>query len=216
MMTYRYQMMLVLSAMALLAIPYGLFAQGKEITVKVPDTAGAKKQRAALIFGERHALTVRAPEGWVLDTRSGQGQGLQAVFYPHGDRWAKSPAVMYCQVVARSKDIADMAAMIQYDQERFRSGSPSAVVTPGDSIAIPGGRRAPTRSFAGGARGTFEQVAYIEERSVIVLVVLSCRSSELLQRSVPVFRQLVGSYQFLADDEENILRAVEAAEEFGE
>jgi len=209
-------MMMILSGMALLAIPRELCAQGEDVHAKAADSASTKKQRAALIFGERHALTVRAPEGWVLDTRSGQGQGLQAVFYPQGDRWAKSPAVMYCQVVARGRDIADRAAMIQYDQERFRSSSPSAVVTTGDSIMIPGGRRAPVRNFAGGARGTFEQVAYIEEKSVIVLVVLSCRSSELFQSSIPAFRQLVGSYQFLADDQENILRAVEAAEEFGE
>lgn len=152
----------------------------------------------------------------MLDTRSGKAQGLQAVFYPQGEKWAKSPAVMYCQVVARSGDITDAAAMANYDQQRFRNASPSAVVAAGDSIPLNNNRHAITWNFSGGPRGTFERVAYIEERTVIVLVVLSCRSSEALERSLPAFRQLVRSYQFLADDYENILRAVEAAEEFSE
>lgn len=198
-------------AAAVLLATGTLSAQGKDVPA---HDSLAPRQRAALIFGERHALTMRAPEQWVLDTRSGKAQGLQAVFYPQGEKWAKSPAVMYCQVMVRGGDIANAAAMVNADQQRFRNASPSAVVAAGDSIPLNNGRHAVTWTFSGGARGTFERVAYIEERTVIVLVVLSCRNPEALDRSLPAFWQLVRSYQFLADDHENILRAVEAAEEF--
>lgn len=170
---------------------------------------------AALIFGERHALTVRAPERWVLDTRSGSAQGLQAVFYPQGESWSRSPAVMYCQVVMRSSEIGDAGAMIRHDEQRYRGSSPTAVVAEGDSIALGTGMRIPTRTFSGGAAGTFEQVAYIEARTVVVLMVLSCRNRAALDSSRQAFAQLVRSYRFLAYDAENIQRAVEAAEEFG-
>lgn len=208
--------MMILPAMLLLGAAGENTVRKNEPVLAAPnDTAAPKEQRAALIFGERHALTLRAPERWTLDTRSGRAQGLQAVFYPQGERWAGSPSVMYCQVVARGKDIADRNAMIEYDQNRFRSSSPTAVVTRGDSIVLGNGAVTPTSRFSGGARGNLEQVAYIEERSVVVLVVLSCRNAEIFDRSLPAFRQLVASYKFLADDQENIMRAVEAAEEFG-
>lgn len=213
-MRHRYPL-LVLAAILLAGVPEGMLAQGNAAKSGKSDSITGKQQRAALVFGDRHALTLRAPDGWMLDTRSGRAQGLQAVFYPHGERWAASPSVMYCQVVARGKDIADRNAMIQYDQNRFRSSGPTAVIASGDSIVSGNGTRIPTSRFSGGARGTIEAVAYIEERSVVVLVVLSCRSPEIFERSLPAFRQLVGSYKFLADDQENIMRAIEAAEEFG-
>lgn len=168
--------------------------------------------KAALIYGAGHALTVRAPEGWTLDSRSGRAQGLQSVFYPNGQKWKSSPAVMYCLVVPRGSTIADRNAMIAYDVERFRNGSPTAAVTEQESIAL-GKKESAIRQFTGGASGSFEQRAYIEERTVVVMLVLSCRSQEMLDTSLPAFSQLVGSYTFLADDEENILRAIEAAEE---
>lgn len=172
--------------------------------------------KAALVFGNHHALTLRAPDAWVLDTRSGRTQGLQAVFYPQGERWANSPAVMYCQVVGREGDIKGVGDMIEYDQARFRNSSPTAVVLEGTAIPVTAGkntRNIPTRQFTGGAKGTLEQVAYIEEGKVIVMIVLSCRNPESFEKSMPAFRQLVTSYTFLADDRENILRAIEAAEE---
>jgi hypothetical protein len=169
----------------------------------------AHREGAALIYGDRHALTLLAPDRWVLDTRSGERQGLQAVFYPQGERWSKSPSVMYCQVVGRGKDIRDLKAMLDYDQNRFRNSSPTALIEEKPALQA-GGRKAEVRHFTGGAHGTIEEVAYIEERTVIVMVILSCRSSEAYETSLPAFRQLVASYKFLADDQENILRAIEA------
>lgn len=169
-------------------------------------------RRAALIFGPRHAFTIRAPDRWTLDTRSGQGQGLQAVFYPDGERWSTSSAVMYCQVVARGKDIKDLRGIIEYDQARHRNSAPGAVTATEPPIPLGGGKTASVLRFSGGGNGNFSQTAYIEERSVIVLVNLSCRSAEAFDRSLGGFTDFVKSYTFLADDEENILRAVEAAE----
>jgi hypothetical protein len=174
-------------------------------------TDTANRDRAALIFGDRHALTIKAPDQWTLDTKSGQRQGLQAVFYPQGERWAKSPAVMYCQVVGRGKDIRDLRGMLEFDQSRFRNSSPTAIIEEQPALKAGEKKQAVVRHFAGGAKGTIERVAYIEERTVIVMVILSCRTDEAYQRSLPAFGQLVASYKFLADDQENILRAIEAA-----
>ncbi len=206
----------VLAATLLPALPGCLYAQGNNGNSRgTGDTVRLKQQRAALVFGDRHALTLRAPEHWTLDTRSGRSQGLQAVFYPQGEQWAASPSVMYCQVVPRD-EITNRDAIIASDLDRFRGSSPTAVAIAGDSLGVASGLWVPTVQFSGGPRGTIEQIAYVEERSVVVLVVLSCRNTEVFERSLPAFHQMVGSYKFLADDQENIMRAVEAAEEFGE
>ena len=212
-MKLRYLVLLPLLLFSLLHAGHAQSAA--KVPLKSVDTAGAAT-RNALIYGPLHAFTVRAPGGWTLDTRSGRGQGLQAVFYPNGERWATSPAVMYCQVVARGKEIKDVKGMLEYDQARYRNNGPGAVVAEQPAITIKANKSASVLRFNGGSNGTFSQTAYIEERAVIVLVNLSCRSSDAFERSLAAFTEFVRSYTFLADDEENILRAVEAAELDGE
>ncbi len=168
---------------------------------------------AALLVGAGHALTFRAPKAWVLDTRSGRAQGLQTVFYPKGSQWATSPAVMYCMVVPRRERFAELASMLEYEAARFRNSSPTAQIAEEPAIATDTGKQAVVRRFTGGPNGTYEQTAYIQERFVMVMVVLSCRTPEAFSASLPAFQELVASYRFLADDAENIQRVIEAAED---
>ncbi|HVZ40544.1 MAG TPA: hypothetical protein VHI13_14790 [Candidatus Kapabacteria bacterium] len=177
------------------------------------DDSMIVERGAALVYGPRHALTLHAPDGWVLDEKSGRAQGLQAVFYPRGEAWATSPAVMYCAVVPRGGQIRDLAAMLEYEANRFHNASPSAAIIEQPAIVLPKNRRATVRRLSGGVNGALEQVAYVEESTVIVMVVLSSRTPETFSKALPAFTALVGSYHFLSDDPENIQRAVEAAED---
>jgi len=165
--------------------------------------------RAALVVGPTFALTVRAPQGWVLDTKAGRKQGLQAVLYPRGASWGASPVVMYCQVLGRD-GTRDRDALIRSDIETHQSSAPTALVAEQEKIVVRKGGVALVERFAGGARGTIEETAYLEERTVVVLFVLSSRDTTAFHHSLASFRDLVGSYSFLADDAENIQRAIEA------
>lgn len=179
------------------------------------STASAQKETttggAALIVGPTFALTVRAPEGWVLDTRAGRRQGLQAVLYPEGGSWGESPVVMYCQVIGRDAT-RNRQGVIGADIESHRGSAPTAVVSEQKEIPVTRGSAAMVRRYAGGARGTIEETAYLEERTVIVLFILTSRDQEGFERSLASFAKLVSSYSFLADDAENIQRAIEAVE----
>ncbi len=191
----------------------GLLASAPALAQASGGFDPASLRGAALIYGARHALALRSPKGWRMDTESGRPQGLQAVFYPNGERWSKSPAVMYCLVVPRGGQTPDLRSMMEYEQERFRNASATAVIVDQNPIDLAGRKsRAVVRRFSGGANGAFEQVAYVEERTVIVMMVLSCRTSEDFDASLPAFREFVGTYRFLADDAENIQRALEAVE----
>lgn len=172
------------------------------------DTAAGK---AALIFGRTFALTVRAPRGWTLDSRAGRAQGLNAVLYPTGSSWDESATVMYCQVLGRDAK-RDRQSVIEGDLQAYRNGAPTAVVALQSEIPVTKGGPALVQRFAGGARGTIEETAYLEERTVVVLFVLSSRDTSSFQHALDSFKDLVSSYSFLADDAENIQRAIEAVE----
>ncbi len=175
------------------------------------QTAHEAAGKAALIVGPTFALTVRAPQGWTLDSRAGKRQGLQAVLYPNGSSWEGSSTVMYLQVLGRD-ETHDRRAVIDADVENYRNGAPSALVSEQPEIVVTKGNPALVYRYAGGARGTVEETAYLDERTVVVLIVLSSRDTTTFRKSLDSFRDLVSSYSFLADDAENIQRAIEAVE----
>lgn len=168
--------------------------------------------KAGLVYGSRYAFIVRAPAAWTLDNQSGKRQGLQVVLYPTGQSWAKSPSVMYCQVVPKGGTVGGASALIAEEEARFRSQSPEATVEPLPEIRVGDSATALVRRFSGGRNHAFEATAYVEERTVIVSLILSCRTREAFDAALPAFTALVRSYRFLADDDENILRAIEAVE----
>ncbi len=174
------------------------------------DTTG----KAALLYGSNHALTIRAPKGWTLDSRSGRAQGLQTVFYPNGETWATSQTIMYCQVIPRTATMKDRGSLIASDIERYRASSTTAVVEVVEDMPLDHGRSAQVRRYYGGPRNTYEVTAYIEERTVVVVLVLSTATREAMEKSMPSLADLVDSYSFLGDDHENIQRALEAVEDY--
>lgn len=169
--------------------------------------------KAGLVYGPRHAFIVRAPIGWTLDSRSGRRQGLQIVLYPNGESWSRSQSVIYCQVSPRGGSLPSIRELIAGEEQRFRNQSAEAMVAEAPAIRIDDSVTALVRTFSGGRNHAFEATAYIEARTVLVSLVLSCRSAEAFEQARAAFTAFVRSYRFLADDEENILRAVEAVED---
>jgi len=193
------------------SVPPPLDSLDTGVAVRPVDSVGP----AVLLFGERHAFTVRAPGGWVADRRSGLGQGLPTVFYPEEESWVGSPVVLYCQVLLRGGTVEDRNGAIASDVARIRRTNAGVVVTEGDSIPIGNGHgAAAVRIVRGRTNGNSEAIAYIEERGSVVLLILCGRTHDSFEDALPAFRVLVGSYIFVADDRENILRAVEAANDW--
>jgi hypothetical protein len=158
-------------------------------------------QGGGIIYGERHAFSVIAPAGWVLDNQAGQPDGLVAVFYPQGGSWTDSKAVMYVNVVVPdSGHEASVPDVIREDSLRFSREVPSIRITRAAAVRTDDGRSATILRFAGDPRGTFEAVAYVAERSVTPIIVLSARSKATFDSAWPAFTQLVHSYHFFTSD----------------
>ena len=48
-----------------------------------------------IVHGPKAGFNITAPEGWVLDTEAGKGQGFPCVLYPKGSSWGDAKTAMY-------------------------------------------------------------------------------------------------------------------------
>jgi len=164
-----------------------------------PQTASpaVKEGNTGLVFGEGHAFWLTAPKGWVLDNTSGVSAGLQAVFYRVGESWRDGKAFMYANTVVKaSQSFGDVVAE---DLERFKSRAPGLAMHEEQPVATADGKRAKVRIFEGDPWGNKEAVAYIDERTVVVVLVLTSRDAGEFASALPAFKALVGSYRFMTE-----------------
>ena len=160
-----------------------------------PDSRDAN---AGIVYGKDHAFVIKAPDGWVLDNRSGVPQGLQAVFYPEGGSWKGSKAVMYVNGAAKPADDT-LEKFVERDVAGYREHSPGLKVADDEALPVGGKERVLVKRFSGDRGGSYEAVAYVEESKVVVIIVLHARTPKDFDDALPAFRQLVSSYRFLSD-----------------
>jgi hypothetical protein len=160
-----------------------------------PDSRDAN---AGIVYGKDHAFVIKAPDGWVLDNRSGVRHGLHAVFYPEGGSWKESKAVMYVRAAGKTDDDT-LEKFVERDVAGYREHSPGLKVADDEALPVSGKERVLVKRFSGDRGGSYEAVAYVEESKVVVIIVLHARSSKDFDDALPAFRQLVSSYRFLSD-----------------
>lgn len=161
----------------------------------------AKDLNTGIVYGPGHSFSVKAPEGWELDNRSGAAQGLHAVFYPQDSSWSDAAIVMYANAADRTDPAhASRSALIDFDIAQLQRKNPGLMVTDRPAVKTGDGREAVVKVFQGDEGGNFEAVAYIEEAKVVTMLVLSSRDEEVFQSCYSVFEQLVGSYRSLTED----------------
>ena len=156
---------------------------------------------AGIIYGAHHAFTVEAPPGWVLDNQAGQSSGLVAVFYRTGESWEHGTAVMYVNTSSPdSGEAADPLRVIADDSAHFVSEAPAISIRSAPSLRTSDGRVAYVRYFAGGPSGRYEAVAYVAEKTLTPMIVLTARTQAAFEAALPAFAQLVRSYWFMTSD----------------
>jgi hypothetical protein len=180
---------LIFLALALLTLP--AFAQ--------KPAEPAKEPMSGMIYGPGHSYMLTAPKGWVLDSEGGRSDGLQAVFYPEGSSWAKGAAVMYTNVLGKSSEKQPLKEVMDGELAEFRKVSPNLKVTDGKAIDLGDKKSAAVKYLTGDSNGSVETIAYINEKTVVVIVVLTSRDKKEFDSSLPAFEELVRSYSFLTD-----------------
>lgn len=154
----------------------------------------------AVVYGNDNSFAVKAPKGWVLDTKSGLSSGLYAVFFPEGSSWAKAISVMYCNTASKkAKGNETIEEVIKYDIDRFKKEQ-DAFVNDGENIVTSDSKTAIIKNFYDNRNKNYECVAYIDEKNVVVFLVLSSREKSDYENSLQSFYELVRSYYYLTDN----------------
>ncbi len=59
-----------------------------------------------VVYGPKAAFAIAAPNGWVLDNKTGAADGLPCVLYPKDTTWQTAPVVMYAKIASTTHEDA--------------------------------------------------------------------------------------------------------------
>lgn len=163
---------------------------------------GASKDAGnpGIIYGKDFAIILAPPAGWSMNVGGGSSQRVNAAFYPKGSSFAKATTVMYATVNGKRKGSdATLAAFIRGDITDLKRDSPNLRVTDAPKLPTAGKPKATVKHFSGDANGNWEAVAYIDEKSSVVVLALTSRDKPHFTAALPAFRRLVSSYLWVTD-----------------
>ena len=154
-----------------------------------------------IIYGNDHSFFLTAPKGWVLDRSSGINQGLYVVFYPKRGGWKTSPAVMYAYTESKkSTNYATSENIIRSEVAQYKENYPKVKLSISPEIKTKDNKTALVRLYF---YSHFESVAYIDEKPITVIIVLTAQTEKAFTEAFPSFQDLVRSYSFLTYEVEN-------------
>jgi hypothetical protein len=160
------------------------------------DAPGDSLGGGAILYGDDFALMVTAPEGWVIDSRTGRDLGALAVLYPEDPGWADAPAVIYVSFIDK-KGTLDLQAAVRQDLQRTRSESPGVAIERLESIPTQRGDSALVYHTAGDRWGNSDLVAFIDQPNVVIVLAMSANTAEAFQAARPLFEKVVASYMYM-------------------
>ncbi len=163
-------------------------AKGPQLE-KVPE---AVQYPGGIVYGGELAVAVIAPDGWVLDNKSGVSQGTHAVLYPRGSSWKDAPEVMYVNT-GQIESGGSIDTVIAEDVDKFKKKFPRVNIETLEPIATKSGAQAQVRAFSGGGYLNYEAVAYARLGNDVALYALTCRDKSGYDRTISLFRDMVSS-----------------------
>ncbi len=159
---------------------------------------------AVLCYGPGFMYTVKAPEGWVLDNKSGQGSGVCLVSYPQGSSWEKGETVVYFNPSQKSNDPGNrnLSDVIAYDLKNHQANSPKLKVSEGEAYTNSFSKKKIPTKFFTNDQNNHEAVAYIDEPKAVVFLVMSSRTEAGLKKNLPAFKAFAENYQLITSQVE--------------
>jgi hypothetical protein len=164
-----------------------------------PKAPAGEQQALTVLYGDDHSFAITPPVGWVIDDTSGLGSRIRVVLYPRGQTWFKAPVVMYENPM--HKDPAHPSTfreMVDGNLARYRQHFPSALVKNAEPVQTLTGQGAELVYRAPEGSRPREAVAFFDQKGLVVMLVMNAHDPGGFARTLPAFREMVKSYQFLA------------------
>jgi tetratricopeptide (TPR) repeat protein len=104
-------------------------------TIQPPATANVRvpgeKDPAGIVHGPKAGFDITAPEGWVLDTEAGKGQGFPCVLYPKGSSWGDAKTAMYANVAGPQWEGINGFVAMAIKEMKAKHGTPKEKIASG-------------------------------------------------------------------------------------
>ena len=94
-------------------------------------TVLGEKTSSGIVHGPKTGFDITAPEGWVLDTEAGKGQGFQCVVYPKGSSWRDAKSVMYANVAGPQWEGVNVFVAMAIKEMKAKHGTPKEKIASG-------------------------------------------------------------------------------------
>jgi len=161
---------------------------------------GQENMKTGIIYGDNHVYSLTAPDGWILDNNSGISQGIYAVFYREGESWEKAETVMYTNTASlEDKAHKTLDQLIKYDLDNFKKEYSDILIFDANDIVVKENVIAKVKYLSGKSYGNYESIAYISEGKTGIMIIMSSRTKQGFDNSLPAFESLVKSYFFMTN-----------------
>jgi hypothetical protein len=157
---------------------------------------GAQDQnRGGIVYGPKAAFKIDAPQGWVLDTEAGAGQGLPCVLYPKGSSWSDAKTVMYAKIAGtKFEDVNAFVATAIKEMMKIH-GAPKEKIASGKT---PDGHDYFINEYPAGKNySQWECVAYIQLPKAVAYIVLSSRDETSYRKDASALQEVLKTFAYL-------------------
>lgn len=150
------------------------------------------------VVGNGVIFALPEPAGWKMDADSARNNSLPVVYYPTGQTWSNAPAVIYVNSSINDCQTS-FEKFIANDLAEFRSNSPNIVIKDGEAMTVDG-KKVVIKLFNGDRYGNSEAVAYVDNTDgAFISITLTSRTQPLFENALPVFKELVSSFQLVGN-----------------
>jgi len=92
---------------------------------------GEETSPGGIVHGPKAGFNITAPEGWVLDTEAGKGQGSPCVLYPKGSSWGDAKTAMYANVAGPEWEGVNVFVTMAIKEMKAQHGTPKEKIASG-------------------------------------------------------------------------------------
>src|SRR5262245_38496168 len=139
-----------------------------------------EQYRGGMVHGPKAGFDIAAPEGWVLDTEAGKGQGFQCVLYPKGSSWSDAKTAMYANVATPQWEGVNAFVAMAIKEMKAKHGTPKEKIASGKTRD---GREYFINEYpATKTYSQWERVGYVQLPQGVGFIVLTSRDKASYQK----------------------------------
>src|SRR5215468_4428151 len=150
---------------------------------------GEETSPDAIVYGPKASFNITAPDGWVLDTEAGKGQGFSCVLYPKGSSWADGKTVMYANVASPQWEGVNAFVTMAIKEMKAKHGIPKEKIASGktkDGHDYFINEYPATKTYS-----QWERVGYVQLPQGVGYIVLSSRDRASYQKDSGVLEKVL-------------------------